>query len=120
MVRLSRSIIRKIGKSLRNLWDLWSNFQSHEDERWRNSVGGLSASLKDNRAASACERTTEAPARIEGQQEHPFGTARTSAKYVPDHEHESANGSIPTLGELVARRQSEHSHRASRRQSNEK
>ena len=107
MSQLGRSFVRKLQASIRKLRDAWSILQTNEDERWRNSVRGRPASDQGPVDASECDTATEAPSLLAGHKERPIGATRTPGESRIEPENESAPGSVPTLSELVVRRQLE-------------
>lgn len=107
MTRLSSSFLRKLQAPFRKLWDAWSKLQTSEDERWRNSVRGRHTSHKGLVDTSECDVATETPSLLAGHKERPLGTTRAPEESWIESENESAPGSVPTLSELVVRRQLE-------------
>ncbi len=103
MARSSRSFLRKLRARIRRLWDAWSKLQTSEDERWRNTVRGQPTAHKGLVDTSECDVATETP----GHKERPVGATRAPEESRIESESESAQGSVPTLSELVARRQLE-------------
>ena len=100
--------LRRLQTPIRKLWDAWSKFQTDEDARWKNSVGGRSTSHKDLVDVSECDVSTEAPSLLVGHREHPIGATRAPGESGIESENESAVVRVPTLFELVAQRQSEY------------
>ena len=107
MAQLSRSFLRKLQARIRRLWDAWSKLQTSEDERWRNSVRGRHTSHKGLVDASECDVATETPSLLAGHEERPLGATRAPEESRIESENKSAPGSVPTLSELVVRRQLE-------------
>ena len=107
MARLIPSFLRKLLAPIRKLSDAWSILQTYEDERWRNSVRGRPTSHESLVDASECDMATESPSLLAGHKERPLGATRTPGESKIEPENESTPGRVPTLSELVVRRQLE-------------
>ena len=108
MARLSRLILRKLQESIRKLLDAWSSLQTNEDERWRKSIGERPASHEGLVDGSECDMTTEAPSILAGHKEHLLEATRAPEESGIKSENQSAAGPVPTLFELIEKRQSEY------------
>ncbi len=107
MARLSLSFLRKLQVPIRKLRDAWSILQTSEDERWKNSVRGRPTSHEGLVDASESDMATEAPPLLAGHKKRPTGATRTPGESKIEPENESTPGRVPTLSELVVRRQLE-------------
>jgi len=108
MTRSSRFIFPKLRESIRKLLDTWSSLQTNEDERWRKSIGKRPASREGLVDGSECDTTTEAPSILAGDEERPLAVTRAPGEGRIESENQSAAGPVPTLFELIEKRQSEY------------